>query len=74
MADPIDQGDAARKLLLELAIARARRPAQTAPALEGGECANACGEDAMPGSRFCCADCRDETERRKRIRQKQVAR
>lgn len=71
MADPIDQGDAARELLLDLAIAAARRPAQAAPALEGGQCANACGEDAMPGSRFCCASCRDETERRERIRNRQ---
>lgn len=74
MSDEIDQGDAARELLLEVAIAAARRPAQQAPAPEGGECANACGEDALPGSLFCCADCRDTAETRERIRRRQGVR
>lgn len=71
MSDPIDQGDAARELLLEVAIAAARRPAQQAPAQTGGDCLNQCGELATEGSRWCSPDCRDETERRERIKRRQ---
>lgn len=74
MSDPIDQGDAARELLLEVAIAAARRPAQQAPAQTGGECLNSCGENAAEGSRWCCSSCRDETEYRERIRRRQGVR
>lgn len=49
MSDPIDQGDAALELLLEVAIAAARRPAQQAPAQTNGECVN-CGETATEGA------------------------
>lgn len=71
MSDPIDQGDASRELLLEAAIAAARRPAQQQTLTPSTECANGCGDPPRERSRYCCAACRDEDERRQQIRRRQ---
>ena len=46
---------------LELQIKAARKPAEP----HSPECLN-CGEPSQPGSSYCCKECRDDDEKRKR--------
>lgn len=64
MADFIDQASDRAEAELERAIAAARRSAPVDPVTECVEC----GETPMPGSRFCCIECRDTHDRLERVR------
>lgn len=73
MTDIIDSANDQRDRELEMRIAAARARSSKAP-VATDECANECGEAPRPGSRYCCAECRDEDERRQMIRRKQGVR
>lgn len=66
MSDRSDIIDAANDLAAqELAyrIAAARQPVHVTPVTECVEC----GDAVQPGSRYCCAECRDDGEKRQRM-------
>jgi hypothetical protein len=63
--DAIDQACEREERDREIAIAlrRERGPARRVD----GECANECGDGALPGSAFCCPECRDDWQARRRV-------
>lgn len=72
MSDFADQGSDAESDDRERAIAEARRKAAAeAAAPVSNDCANGCGERRAAPSRYCSAECCEESERRARIRRNQ---
>lgn len=72
MSDFADDGSAREEEERERAIAAARRKvAEAAAAPVSDDCANGCGEARRPPSLYCCSSCRDEADRRARIRRNQ---
>lgn len=71
MSDVIDDANENRDRELEMRIAAARgRSALPPPA----ECDNGCGEPPRAGSRYCCKECLEDHEARRRIEKRLGAR
>ena len=63
MADICDLAEKEIDTAIALQIAAARRSTSATPTFECVEC----GDPSLANSRYCCAECRDDGERRQRI-------
>lgn len=67
MADPCDAADSTIEQTIAMQIAIARRPRSPLAPVAGADCLNGCGDQAISGSLYCCAECRDDADRRARL-------
>ena len=58
-ADQLDQASELEQFNIQVALAaRAHQPAPSPVCLNGD-----CGEPSVPGTNFCCKECREDNER-----------
>lgn len=69
-ADPIDEAAAREQQLIEVALANRKAPEPPSPVCKNADC----GELSHPGTSYCCAECREDSEKWQRaIQQRRVA-
>ncbi len=61
-ADITDQADAEIELRLTAALANRPRPVPFSAICRNGDC----GESSVPGTNYCCPECREDAEKHER--------
>lgn len=71
MADEADEGNdfMARMLALSLQAQEKRAEVEAAATARraDGLCANDCGDPALPGGAYCCKECAEDAEKRRKV-------
>ena len=72
MADEADDGnDFMAKMLASSLLEQEKRAAQEAAMTarrNDGLCANDCGDPALPGGAYCCRECAEDADKRRKVK------
>lgn len=69
-ADITDQAAELEELERNIALANRKKPEPPSPVCKNADC----GEPSQPGTSYCCAECREDSEKWQRaIQQRRVA-